>query len=71
MKEIEIVFKVIRNVVIGLFIEGVFTIIAGVLIFIYPALAGMIVGLVLMALGVVAIVIACKINKYSRLKIKI
>jgi len=71
MDKIEVVFKTIKNLVAGLVIEGLFAIIIGVLIFIYPALLGILVGILLVVTGVLSLILAVKLNKYSKLKIKI
>jgi len=71
MEKIEIIFQFIRNIVWGLIIEGILVIVIGVLIFIYPDLLGMLVGILLVISGVLSFGLAIKINKYSKLKINI
>lgn len=71
MDKIEIVFESIRKMVAILVIEGLATIIIGVLIFIYPDLLGMLVGIMLIITGVLALYLGFKLNKYSKLKINL
>lgn len=69
MQQIEIVSKFMKNVVWGLMTEGALAIIVGVLIFLYPDLLGMLVGTLVIIAGIVSLVLAAKVNKYSKLKI--
>ncbi len=71
MEKFEIVFQTIKNLVTGLVIEGLFAILIGVLIFIYPDLLGMLVGILLVITGVLALILAFKLNKYSKFKIEV
>lgn len=71
MQQIEIVSRFMKNIVWGLIIEGVLAIIVGVLIFIYPDLLGMLVGTLVVIAGVGSLVLAIKIDKYSKLRIDI
>ncbi len=69
MEQIEIVSKVMKNVVWGFAVEGTLSIVVGVLIFIYPELLGMLVGTLVVIAGIMSIIVAIKINKYSKIKI--
>ena len=71
MNEVKIVFKFIKNIVWGLIIEAILLIVAGVLIFIYPNLLGMLVGIFLIISGIVSLVLAIKANHYSKIKIDV
>jgi uncharacterized membrane protein HdeD (DUF308 family) len=71
MEKFEIVFKFMKNIVMALVIEGILSILIGILIFIYPDLLGMLVGILLVITGVLALVYAVKLNKYSKLKIEL
>ena len=71
MKDLKIIFGFIRNIVAGLVLEGVLLIAVGVLIFIFPDLLNYLVAALLVVGGLIAFVFAIKINKYSKLKIKI
>ena len=71
MEKIAFVFKFMKNLVWSLVLEGLLVIIIGVLIFIYPELLGMLVGFFLVISGIMAWVLAYKVNKYSKLKIEI
>ncbi len=71
MEKFEIVFQFMKNLVTGLVIEGILSILIGVLIFIYPDLLGMLVGLLLIVTGVIALIYAVKLNKYTKLTIKV
>lgn len=71
MEEIKFVFQFIKNLVSWLVMEGVMAIIAGVLIFIYPDLLGMLVGALLVISGIGSWALAAKVNRYSKISIKI
>ena len=71
MERIQFVFKFMKNVVYGLVLEGILTIVIGVLIFAYPNLLGMLVGLFLVITGIVSLLLAAKVNKYSRFEIEL
>ena len=71
MEKLEVVLKFMKNIVWGLVVEGVLAIIIGSLIFIYPELLGMLVGALLILGGIVAFVLAAKVNKYSKFKIEL
>jgi len=69
MQQIEIVSRFMKNIVWGLTIEGFLAIIVGVLVFIYPDLVRMLIGTLVVLGGIMSLVLAIKINKYSKLKI--
>lgn len=69
MEQIEIVSGFMKSVVWGLISEGVLAIAAGILIFIYPGLLGMLVGTLMVVAGIICLVVALKVNKYSKIKI--
>jgi uncharacterized membrane protein HdeD (DUF308 family) len=71
MEKFEIVFQFMKNLVAGLVIEGILSILIGVLIFIYPDLLGILVGILLIITGVIALIYAVKLNKYTKLTIKV
>lgn len=70
MEEIKIVFKFIKSLVWSLVFEGIMAILFGILIFIYPDLLGMLVGVLIIVTGIASICLAVKINKYSKFQIK-
>jgi len=69
MEKIEVVVKFIKNIVGGLIIQGVLSLGVGVLIFIYPELLNYLVAALLVLLGIVALVLAAKVNKFSKIEI--
>lgn len=71
MEKFEIVFQFMKNIVVALVIEGILSIAIGILIFIYPDLLGMLVGILLIITGVLALVYAAKLKKYTKLTIKV
>ncbi|MFA6321947.1 MAG: hypothetical protein WCX71_00520 [Candidatus Buchananbacteria bacterium] len=71
MEDIQIMFGFIKNLVWGLVSEGILAIIAGVLVFVYPDLLGMLVGALLVLAGVISLALALKANGYSKMKIKL
>jgi uncharacterized membrane protein HdeD (DUF308 family) len=66
MEEIEIITLSLKHIAWSLVWSGIFAIICGILIFIYPELLGMIVGLFLVAAGIVNIIAAMGVRKYSK-----
>lgn len=71
MKKIEVVLKFIKHIVWGLVIEGVTALMIGLLIFLFPDLLGMLVGLMLAVSAIYLFILAYKINKLSSFKIEI
>ena len=71
MEKIEIVFNFMKQIVMGLVIEGLLAIIIGILIFVYPNLLGMLVGILLVVCGIISLILAMKIKKYSKFEVKI
>lgn len=71
MEKFEIVFQAIKQIVISLVLEGIFVIILGILIFIYPALLNYLVAIFLIVTGILSLVLAAKLNKYSKLTVKL
>ncbi|MFB6181885.1 MAG: hypothetical protein ABEJ24_03235 [Candidatus Magasanikbacteria bacterium] len=69
MEKIELVIKFIKNIVGGLIIQGVLSLGVGILIFVYPELLSYLVAALLVLLGVVALVLAAKVNKFSKIEI--
>jgi uncharacterized membrane protein HdeD (DUF308 family) len=69
MQQIELVSKFMKNIVWGLMTEGILAIIVGALIFIYPELLGMLVGTLVVIAGIMSLLLALKIDKYSKVKI--
>jgi len=60
-----------KNIVYGLVLEGILTIVIGALIFAYPDLLGMLVGLFLVITGVLSLLLAVKVNRYSKFEIEL
>jgi len=71
MKKLEIVLKFIKHIVWGLILQGILSVLVGILIFMYPDLFGMLVGVGLVLSGLLAFVLAIKVNKYSSFKFKV
>ena len=69
MKKIEVVINFIKNIVSGLIIQGVLSLGVGILVFIYPDLLSYLVGALLTIGGVVALGLALKVNKYSKIEV--
>lgn len=69
MEKIEIVSSFMKSIVWGLITEGVLAILAGVLIFVFPELLGMLVGTLMVVAGIICLLVASRVNKYSKIKI--
>ncbi|MCK9393898.1 MAG: DUF3096 domain-containing protein [Candidatus Paceibacterota bacterium] len=65
----EIVSEALHQIAKSFIYNGVIAILFGVLIFIYPNLLGMLVGIFLVVVGIVGIFVALKIFRYSKMKI--
>ncbi|MCF6276723.1 MAG: hypothetical protein L3J07_02625 [Candidatus Magasanikbacteria bacterium] len=71
MKKVELVLSFMKHIVWGLVLQGLLSVLIGILIFMYPDLLGMLVGIGLVISGLLAFVLAIKVNKYSSFKFKI
>lgn len=71
METIEVLLKSIRKLVLGTISVGVLSLIVGVLIILYPDLLGILVGILLVVSGLIWIGIAIRLNKFSKIKIKV
>jgi len=71
MKKIDVSLKIVKQIVWGLVIEGIVLVILGALIFIYPDLLCLLVGLALLVTGILSFFLALKANKYTQFKFKI
>lgn len=58
-----------KNIVWLLAAEGLLAIVVGVLVIIYPDLLGILVGTLAVIAGITSLVLAVKVDKYSKLKI--
>ena len=67
---IEIVSKSLRHASKGLTLNGILIIICGILIFVYPELLGMLVGTFLIAIGIISIIVAKNIWKFSKIEVE-
>jgi len=65
----DVAIEAVRQIEKSLMCSGVVAILFGILIFIYPALLGMLVGVFLMLLDLMSIIFAVRIKKYSKIKI--
>jgi len=71
MEKFEIVFQAVKQIMLSLILEGIFVIILGVLIIVYPALLNYLVAIFLIVTGILSLVLAAKLNKYSKLTVKL
>jgi len=71
MKKIEIVLRFMRHIAMSLVLEGLLAILLGVLILLYPELLSLLVGLFLIATGVVSFASAAKVYHYSKIRFEI
>jgi len=69
MQQIEIVSRFMKNIVWVLAMEGILAIVVGVLVIIYPDLLEILVGTLTVIAGITSLVLAIKVDKYSKLKI--
>lgn len=71
MEQIEIIIKSLRHLMKNLIWNGVFAIICGIAIVVYPELLRILVSLVLVAFGIVNLIAAAKVGRYSKIRFKI
>jgi uncharacterized membrane protein HdeD (DUF308 family) len=71
MQKLELALKFMTNMFWGLFLEGLLATIIGILIFVYPDLLGMLVGILFIAGGIILFLLAFKVKKYSKFKIEL
>lgn len=69
MQQIEIVSRFMKNIVWVLATEGILAIVVGAVVIIYPDLLGILVGTLTIVVGITSLVLAVKVDKYSKLKI--
>jgi uncharacterized membrane protein HdeD (DUF308 family) len=65
----DIAIEALRQVERNFIYNGIIAILFGILIFIYPELLGMLVGIFLIVIGVFSIFFSVKIGKYSKIKL--
>lgn len=68
---LEVVFKVVRQLFWSLLLQGIFLIVLGILIAVFPELLVALVSVMFILLGIIVIAIAVKVWKYSKLTIEI
>ena len=69
MESLEIVFKFMRHLKWAFILEGILSIIAAILILLYPYLLAVSVAILILIWGFLAFYLATKISKYSKIKI--
>lgn len=71
MEKIEVIFKFMKNLMWAFILEGLLSIILGILVIYYPYLLNVLVAILFIAWGVIALYLAIKISKYTKIKIKV
>lgn len=69
MQQIEIVSRFMKNIVWVLAVEGILAIVVGILVILYPDLLGILVGALTVIAGITSLLLAVKVDKYSKIKI--
>ena len=69
MQKIEIVSRFMKNIVWVLAVEGVLAIVVGIAVIIYHDLLELLVGTLIVIAGITSLVLAIKVDKYSKIKI--
>ncbi|MBN2096744.1 hypothetical protein JW752_05135 [Candidatus Peregrinibacteria bacterium] len=65
------VFQFMKHMAANLMLAGIFSILVGVLIFIYPTLLAILVSALLIVIGLMCLKLSFRINKYSQIDIDI
>lgn len=71
MQPVEIVFGIVRRIVIDLISIGVVALVIAVLIFLLPEFLRLLVGVLLVLVALWAFNLAYKVNKFSKIKLEI
>lgn len=71
MEKIDIVIKLIRDIFWTILLEGIALLLLGILIIIYPDLLSYLVSIIFIVLGILLVVLACKIRKLSKFTIQL
>jgi hypothetical protein len=71
MEQIEFVIKSLRHLMKNLIWNGVFAIICGIAILVYPELLRILVSIVLVGFGIINLIGAGKVAKYSKIRFSI
>ncbi|MBU0649024.1 hypothetical protein KJ969_02905 [Patescibacteria group bacterium] len=71
MEKVEVVFKIVRQLFWSLLLQGLFLVILGILVAIFPELLVALVSVIFIVLGVTIIIIAIKVYKYSKLTVRV
>lgn len=71
MQPVEIVFGIVRRIVIDLISIGVVALVIGILILLLPEFLRLLVGILLLIIAVWAFNLAYKVNKFSKIKLEI
>lgn len=68
MEHIEVISKSFRSLAWMLALQGILAIVFGFLILVYPPLLAILVGVVLVAAGILGVVAAILVGKFSRIE---
>lgn len=71
MQPVEIVFGIVRRIVIDLISIGVVALVIGILILLLPDFLRLLVGILLLIIAVWAFNLAYKVNKFSKIKFEV
>lgn len=71
MQKIEFIIHFLRHLAMSLVLTGLMAIVLGTLIFVYPDLLGILVGLFLVGFGFVSFASAWKIWRYSKVRVEL
>ena len=71
MEKVEVVFKIVRQLFWSLLLQGLFLVILGILVAIFPELLVALVSVIFIVLGVTIVIIAIKVYKYSKLTVRV
>jgi hypothetical protein len=71
MQPLEIVFNLVRRIVVDLISIGVVALIIAILIFLLPEFLRLLVGVLLVLVALWAFNLAYKVNKFSKIKLEL
>jgi uncharacterized membrane protein HdeD (DUF308 family) len=71
MEHIDVIFKSLRSIAWLLALQGALAVVFGLLILIYPPLLAVLVGVILVFAGLVGIIAAIMVGKFSKVKMEV
>lgn len=69
MEHIEVISRSLRSVAWMFALQGILTVVFGFLIILYPPILALLVGIILIVFGVIGIIAAIMVGRFSNIKV--